>query len=115
MAGYRVRLVWSLPADDGVYRELGFLVHQLSMVTGRMVKELADAEGIVFEVEPPEALPGVPMDEEDWLALLEELASRARRVRVIVEKDGIPVISGDEDDEVVHHPFCQEYLEASGR
>ena len=108
MPVYRVRIVWDLPVDDGLYRELGFLVHQLSLITGRMAKELADAEGIVFEVEPPEVLPGAPMDEEDWLELLEELASKARRVTVIVERDGVPVLTSLD---YARARLCPDWLE----
>ncbi|AEM38229.1 hypothetical protein Pyrfu_0357 [Pyrolobus fumarii 1A] len=111
MSGYRVRLVWDLPVTPETYQELGFLVHQLSMITGRMVKELADGEGLVFEVEPPVAAPGVPMDEDEWLDLLEELASKARRVKIIVERDGVPVLSSGD---AARARLCGEYLEAGG-
>ena len=110
MARYTVRLVWDLPVTPETYRELGFLVHQLSRVTGRMVKELADGEGLVFEVEPPSLLPGVQVDEDEWLGLLEEVAAKARRVRVIIERDGVPVLSSGD---YARARLCSYYLEES--
>ncbi len=111
MPRYTVRLVWDLPVTPETYRELGFLVHQLSRITSRMAKDTADGEGLVFEVEPPSVLPGVQVDEEEWLSLLEEVVAKARRVRVIVEKDGVPVLTSDD---YARARLCGVYLEESG-
>lgn len=86
----RIRLTWDLPVDDRVYRELGWLVHQLSRAGAEPVIEFGDAEGVVLALDRERL--ELMMEVYGYGQLLEEAAEKLlRRVTVTVECDGAPI------------------------
>jgi len=55
----KVRMVWDLPISAKVFEELGEVIYTISKYVSSMELELADSEGMVFNVEPMKIAVGV--------------------------------------------------------
>jgi len=79
----KVRMVWDLPADKGVFCELGKAIYTIARNVSKMDLELADNEGVVFRVEPVELF-GIE-NGGTLRKAIDELAHDLRRVKIYLE------------------------------
>ena len=77
----RVRIVWDLPVDEGVFYELGKAIHTIASAS-RMDLELADSEGMIFRIEPVKLF---DIDGEALRETIDELNRSFCKVRIHLE------------------------------